>query len=514
MLLFLSGILSARSSPATAVRQWREAHERTILEEFVGLLRIPNTGQNAAAMRRNATAVARLFNRCGVNTQLLEVPDAPPVVYGELPVPNATQTLMFYAHYDGESVNPAKWHSGNPFRPTLMSGAIKSGGQPIPLPQPGWPTDPEWRLYARSAGDDKAAIIALATALDALQHRGIALHSNLKFFIEGEQESGSPHLAQVLREHRDLLGSDVWFFCNGRIYPNRQQLIAFGARGLAGLDLTVYGARQELDSGQYGNWAPNPAMELAGLLASMKAADGKVLIDGFYDDILPLSEAERRAIAEAPNLDETLKRQFWLGSTEGGGRTLLEAINLPSLNIRGFVSGAVGDQARNVIPATATTSLDIRLVKGMDHRVTLDRIISHIRRQGFHVTETEPGEQMRRLYAEVCKIRSRDGYNAVRTPMDSELSQRVIAAVEGARGPIVKLPTLGNSLPLHCFEDVLGAPVIIVPIANHDDNQHSHDENIRLQNLWDGIETMAALMTLDSPPAVTRTSTARRRPRH
>lgn len=504
LLVAGAGLAPAQLAPAAAARQWRESHERSILDEFVELLRLPNTGNDLPSMRRNAETIARMFQKRGVRTQLLEVENAPPVVYGELLQPGAAQTLVFYAHYDGQPVNPSEWHTGDPFRPTLMSGALEVGGQPIPLPRPGWPSDPEWRLYARSAGDDKAAIVALAVALEALQALKVPVHSNLKFFFEGEEEKGSPHLREVLRKHHDLFRSDLWLFCDGPIHQNRQQQIAFGARGITGLELAVYGPRRELHSGHYGNWAPNPAMMLARLLASMKDESGKVLVEGFYSDVAPLGKAEREAIAETPNFDPALRRELWLPETVGGQVRLEEAINMPSLNIRGLQSGAVEDQARNVIPAVAQASLDVRLVKGMDHVTTAARIIEHVRRQGFYVTESEPGEEVRLTYPKVCKVTEKPGYNAVRTPMDLEISRRVIAAVERARGPVVKLPTLGGSLPLYSFEEILGARTIIVPIANHDNNQHSHNENIRLQNLWDGIETMTALLALENGTAAER----------
>ena len=495
--VLLAGVLFAEVSPAVAVRQWREFHERDILDRLVTLLRITNTGQDPSQMRLNAEVIARMFEGLGVRTRLLEVDEAPPVVYGELPVEGATQTLIFYAHYDGQPVEPTEWNTGDPFRPVLMSGAIEAGGQPIPLPNPGWPSDPEWRLYARSAGDDKAAIVALAAALEALHQRNIPIRSNLKFFIEGEEEKGSPHIGQILEENRDLLRADAWLFCDGPVHQNRQQQIAFGARGVVDLDLTVYGPRRELHSGHYGNWAPNPALRLARLLASMKDAEGHVLVEGFYDDVVPLSELEQQAIAEIPEFDEALEREMWLAETEGGKRRLEEAINFPSLNIRGLSSGAVGEEAHNVIPATATASLDIRLVKGMDYRATAARVIDHIRRQGYYVAEAEPGEDVRLGFPKVCKVTVGNGYNAVRTPMDLEICRKVIAAVEKARGPVIKLPTLGGSLPLYVFEEILGTPAIVVPIANYDDNQHTHNENLRLQNLWDGMETMAALMTME-----------------
>lgn len=497
LLLSCAATLAADLSPSVAGRQWRETHERSILDEFFDLLRIPNTGQDLYYMRRNAQEVVKILEKRGVATQLLEVDDAPPVVYGELVAPEATQTLLFYAHYDGQPVEPTKWVTGDPFRPTLMSGPLVEGGRPIPLPSPGWPTDGDWRIYARSAGDDKAPIIAIAVALDALKNRGIPIQSNIKFYFEGEEERGSPHMEKVLREHRDLLTADAWLLCDGPVHQNRRQQVAFGARGITGLDLTVYGPRRALHSGHYGNWAPNPAVMLARLLASMKDEDGRVLVKGFYDDIVPLNEVEQAAVAEAPNYDAALKRELWLAATEGEDRRLEAAINLPSLNIRGLSSEAVGADARNVIPAAARASLDIRLVKGMDHKTTLQRVIDHIREQGFHVSEVEPGEEVRTTFPRICKIVRESGYNAVRTPMDLDISQRVIAALERARGPIVKLPTLGGSLPLYAIDEILGAPAIIVPIANHDNNQHAPNENIRLQNLWDGIETMAALIAME-----------------
>jgi acetylornithine deacetylase/succinyl-diaminopimelate desuccinylase-like protein len=482
-------------APADAARQWRETHERAILDEFVELLRLPNPPRDLAALRRNAEAIARIFERRGVQTRLLETSNAPPVVYGELASPGARQTITFYAHYDGYPAEPDRWYTRGPFRPVLMSTLLENGGQPIPLPNPGWPSDPEWRLYARSAADDKAAIIAMAAALEALRLRQVTIPSNLKFFFEGEQESASPHLGQVLRTHRQLLHSDLWLFCDGALHPNRQQQLVFGARGFAGLDLTVYGPRRELDGGQYSNWAPNPAFLLARLLGSMKDEAGKVLIERFYQDVVPLGKAELQAIAQIPNFDATLKRDLWLGETEGGSRTLAEALNLPALNLAAMAAGSATGQ----IPVVAKASLDVHLVKGMDHGATTARIIDHIRKHGFHVIETEPGERVRLAHPRVCFVERRPGYNPVRTPMDLDLSQRVVAAIEEARGPVIKLPTLGSSIPVSTVAEVLQAPAIIVPIANHDGNQHAQNENLRLQNLWDGIEVMAALLALPSP---------------
>jgi acetylornithine deacetylase/succinyl-diaminopimelate desuccinylase-like protein len=423
------------------------------------------------------------------------VPGAPPAVFGELDTPGATRTLIFYAHYDGQPLDPKEWTTP-PWQPVLRDRPIEKDGRVVPLPATG-PIDPEWRLYARSASDDKAPILAIATALDALRAAHIAPKSNLKFVFEGEEEAGSPHLAQIIAAHKDLLASDVWLICDGPVHQSRRQQIVFGARGIVEVDVTVYGPSHELHSGHYGNWAPNPAFLLARLLASMRDDDGRATVAHFYDGIEPLSETEKRAIAEAPDVDAALRRELWLGRTEGGGRKLVELLNYPSLNVRGMSSARTGAGASNVIPATATATIDMRLVKGITPEMAARRLTDHIREQGYFVVENEPDAATRMAHPKVARVVIEPGgYNASRTSMDLPISQLVLRTAESARGPVVKLPTMGGSVPLFMIEDILHAPTITVPIANHDNNQHSFNENIRIQNLWDGIELMGALLAM------------------
>ena len=471
----LAPFAHAQPNPAAAAaHQWRTAHEQAILAEFMDLLAIPNLASDGPNIRRNAAAVSAMLEKRGVKTRLLEVSGAPPVVFGEIDSPGAARTVVFYAHYDGQPLDPKEW-STPPWQPVLREG----------------------RIYARSASDDKAPIIAIATALDALRASGIPLRANVKFVFEGEEEAGSPHLASILAKYKDLLASDVWLICDGPVHQSRRQQIVFGARGITSLDITIYGPKHELHSGHYGNWAPNPAMMLARLLASMKDDDGRVTIDRFYDGIEPLSETERRAVAEAPDVDHDLMRELWLGRTEGSGKKLVELLNLPSLNIRGMSAARTGAQASNVIPATATASIDIRLVKGIDHDVAAARVIDHIRKQGYYIVDHDPDADTRMTHAKVAKvIVEPGGYNAARTSMDLPISQLVLRTAESARGPVVKLPTMGGSVPLYMIEETLHTPTITVPIANHDNNQHSFDENIRLENLWDGIDLLAALLAM------------------
>lgn len=481
----------------SGVRAYREAREAEIINEFVDLLSIPNIASDAPNIRRNADKLIEMMKRRGIETRLLEG-SGPPSVFGELKAPGATRTIGLYAHYDGQPVDRSKWAS-DPFKPVLRDKPLEAGGRVIDLPKPGEKLNPEWRLYARSASDDKAPIIAMLAALDALKSIGKRPTVNLKFFFEGEEEAGSRHLEELVKRNADLLKADVWLCADGPVHQTRKQLLYFGARGIVTATITVYGPNRALHSGHYGNWAPNPAMRLAKLLASMKDDSGRVLVEGFYDDVVPLGAEEKRALAEMPATDADLMRELGLAATEGAGRQLAELINEPSLNIDGIRSEDVGVQARTIIPSEATATVDMRLVKGIDPRRQVERLIAHIRKQGYFVTTAEPDQATRLKYPLIARVTSNDGYRAVRTPINTPIAKKIISAVEQAIGyrPVLA-PTLGGSVPLYIFEEVTRAPQIGIPIVNHDNNQHSSNENLRLQNLWDGIEIFAALMTMDS----------------
>ena len=500
LLALLVGLMPAvavaQTNPAAqAARLWRQQHERAIIDEFVALLAIPNIARDREDIQRNAQAIVAMMEKRGIVSKLVSVPGGNPVVFGEVRAPGATRTIAFYAHYDGQPLDPKEWTSP-PFEPALRDKTIEDGGRVIALPPAGTRFDPEWRLYARGAADDKAPIVALMTAVDAIRAAGLAFKANIKFAFEGEEEAGSANLERTLAANKDLFAADLWLMCDAPLYQTRQQSIIFGARGITPVDITVYGPRSELHSGHYGNWAPNPALSLARLLTSMKDENGRVLVDHFYDEVEPLGPVEKRALADAPPIDADLMRQLWLGSTDDGSQRLNELITAPSLNIRGMTSSRTGAQASNVIPATATVTIDVRMVKGMDGRKTGQQITDHIRKQGFFVVDREPTADERRTHAKVAKVViGRPGVGS-RTPMDLPIAQEVIRTVESARGPAVKLPTMGGGLPLDAIERPLGTRTIVIPMGNHDNNQHSFDENLRIQNLWDGIELMAALLTM------------------
>lgn len=484
---------------AAGVRDYRKANEHAILAEYVALLSIPNVASDTPNIRRNAEAIVAMMEKRGLAPRLLEGgdPKVPPIVYGEWMVPGARRTIVLYAHYDGQPTDPAKWTASKPWQPTLLSSTVDSGGKAVPMPAAGQPIDPEWRLYGRSTSDDKLGVMAVLAGVDALKAEKRLPASNIKIVFEGEEEAASPHLGDILSRNKALLASDGWVIFDGPRHQSGRRQAVFGVRGVTGVDLTVYGARRPLHSGHYGNWSPNPAMMLSQLLASMKDGKGHVLIKGFYDDDEPIGPLERQAIAAAPKNDDQIRSELGLASSEAGDG-LLDSLNRTSLNVDGIAAADAGPDARNIIPATATATLDMRLVRGADDAKQVAKLVDHIRAQGFYVTEADPTAEERARYPKIVKVHRRPGgYNAVRTPMDAPFGVALVKALGAIDGqPAIALPTSGGSLPLFMIDQNFPVPLISVGSANYDNNQHAEDENLRIQNLWDAIETTAAVMTM------------------
>ena len=498
LLLVAASQLPAQRTPssdavATAVRDWRTRNEPAVLRELSSLLAIPNLATDSVSIRRNADTLIALLARRGITAHKLETPGSPPAVYGELRTPGATRTVVMYAHYDGQPVDPARWTTP-PWTPTLRDAPIERNGRVIPLPDRGAGLDDDARLYARSASDDKAPIIAMLAALDALRAARIPLSVNLKFFFEGEEEAGSDHLGAMLRAHAGRLASDGWIVGDGPVHQSRRPQVVFGVRGVMGAELTVYGPARPLHSGHYGNWAPNPSMMLAHLLASMRDAEGRITIAGFLDDVRAPGATERAAIASAPPADTFLRRELALGDVEGDGAPLLERILAPALNVRGLDGGPVGSGAANVIPTQAMVSIDFRLVPDQTPARVRELVEAHVLAQGYHIVHAEPTLEERRQHARVARIQWEQGYPGMRTDMEAPLSRAVMRVAGAATsGRVVAIPMLGGSLPMYLFAEVLRVPLVIVPIVNHDNNQHAANENLRIGNLRDGIDLYAQL---------------------
>jgi acetylornithine deacetylase/succinyl-diaminopimelate desuccinylase-like protein len=477
------------------VRRYRVQNEVRILRELADFVALPNDARKLADMEANAEHLRGLLEARRFDVGLLRADSGPPVVFGHRPSKEATHTVVFYAHYDGQPTVPELWHS-NPWDVVVRKGRLEDDAEAVPFEQLQAPVDREWRLYGRSTSDDKVSIVALLTALDALDAAAIEPSVNIKLILDGEEERGSPHMAEILRSHLDKLAADLWVFCDGPMHQTRLPQVVYGARGVTSLHITAYGPAVGLHSGHYGNWAPDPGMMLARLITSMRDADGNLSIDGIGKLVRPLGETAAAAIADAPPVDDRLKQDLALGWTEGEPVPLAERITLPAINLLGFSVGQVGAKAKNAISPVARAVIGFRLVPDVTPEAIRAAVEHHIRAQGFHIVSEEPDEAERREHAKVVWLKWKMGYPALMTDMDLTISKAVARIVdETVDGPIVLTPSLGGSLPLYTFSEVLGAPpIVVVPIANHDNNQHAPDENLRIANLWQGIEIYAGLM--------------------
>jgi len=267
----------------------------------------------------------------------------------------------------------------------------------------------------------------------------------------------------------------------------------FGARGTVDLELTVYGPVKGLHDGHYGNWVPNPTVRLTHLLDSMRDENGRILIKDFYKDVRPPTDSERSALTRVPDVETQLREEFQIGSTEAEGAHLNERLLLPALNVRGVEGGHVGDKASNTIQTEARASIDFRLVPNETPESIKPLVEEHLRLQGYLVVRDAPDAATRLRNGKIVTAKWGAGYPPARTPLDLPLSKEVVSIMAAAGHDPVLLPTVGGSIPMYLFQQPNDTPVIGLPIANHDDNQHAADENLRLQNLWDGIEVYAAL---------------------
>jgi acetylornithine deacetylase/succinyl-diaminopimelate desuccinylase-like protein len=334
-------------------------------------------------------------------------------------------------------------------------------------------------------------------AYDALVKTGTTLTHNIKFFFEGEEELGSTHLDEIFKKNKNKLQTDLWVIIDGPRHVSGKKMISFGVRGDVNMNLTVYGPKRPLHSGNYGNWAPNPALSLVQLLASMKDDKGNVLVEGYYDDVIPLTSVEKEALSKIPNIEETLKKELGIAVPEGNSRSFLESLHLPTLNINGIKSADVGELGANIIPTKAEAMLDLRLVLGNEVDKQINKVIKHIEKNGFHVIDHEPTDEERSKYGKLIKITRSAGYPAQRTSFDLRIVQSMVKAVQATVDySVILLPSAGGSLPLYLFEKTLNAKLITVPVVNYDNNQHAENENVQLKFLWEGIETIAAIMVM------------------
>jgi acetylornithine deacetylase/succinyl-diaminopimelate desuccinylase-like protein len=483
-------LLAAPSADVLRVREWRTKNERQILGELMQLVALPNLAANRADIGRNADLLTSMFEKRGFTVSRWETKGSP-IVFARRDASNPRGTMLFYMHYDGQPTNAKEWTLGAPFSPAAFNGTT-----PVDLQAGGGPVDPEVRIYGRSTSDDKGPIVAFLAALDGLAAAKAAFPWNVRVVLEGEEEGGSPNFDAAMNEHAADVKADLAIVVDSPRHPSGLPTVFYGSRGTFTATVTVYGAIGDLHSGNYGNFATDPAMALARLLASMKDARGNVTIRNFYDGVEPLTPTEERAIDEIPNIDAKLLEQFGLARAEHPDSRIEVQHNRPTLSITGIESGAVHTGTRAAIPASAAARIEMRLVKGLSAETQLDRVSAHIREQGFHVIAAEPDAATRRQYPLIARVtRNSGGFPIGKTSMDDPRAAGAIAAIRSLDKGVARLPTIGGSLPFSTFTDTLALPTIGLAVVNFDNNQHAANENIRVGHVWEAIEIFAALLT-------------------
>ncbi|HSC28425.1 MAG TPA: M20/M25/M40 family metallo-hydrolase [Vicinamibacterales bacterium] len=480
----------------TTVAGWVQKNQPAIVGELLDLLSIPNVAADRSNIRRNAEHLRGLLAKRGFRAELLET-EGNPLVYGELVVPGAARTLLLYSHYDGQPVDPRAWHQADPFSPVVRTARVDRGGELVSGVASVTRFEDDWRVYARSASDDKSPIVALCAALDALKAASLSPTANVRVILDGEEEAGSPSLVPAIGRYRPRLEADLMVILDGPIHSSGRPTIAYGARGIVTLDLTVFGPRSGVHSGNYGNWVPNPAQRLAALLASMKGDDGRVLVKGFYDRVVPLTAEEQALLDAVPDDTEQMLKTFGVARPETAFPKLQAALQVPTLNVRGMTSAHVGAGARTIVPDRAIAAIDIRLVKETGAADLVEKVREHIRAQGYHLVTGEPDEAARSRYSKLASVDVRGtATNAFRTPPADPQARRIADALTRTFGGApVQLRTLGGTVPIAPFVERLGFPAILVPLVNFDNNQHEENENLRLGHFFQGIEIVAAILT-------------------
>ena len=491
-------LLAASASWGFDAQDSRPAAQASF-QEWLDVLTLPNDATEPADIQKNADWFQKAFERRGFTVRQLANGDKPMVLATLKTQAADAKTVLLYAHMDGQAVKPEQWDQKSPWQPVLKQKSGDNQWSEMAIDQLQSPdVNPEWRVFARSSSDDKAPILMLLAALDALRAKGVAPAANLTVILDSEEEKGSPTLGKVINENLDALKADVMLVLDGPMHASNLPTLVFGNRGVAEGTLTVYGGRSDMHSGHYGNYAANPAQSLARLLASMKDDDGRVTVAGYYDGI-QFDEQARAVMKAVPDDEAALKKRLGIATAEKVGANYQEALQYPSLNVRGLQSAEVGAKARTVIPGQAVASLDLRTVPESSPEHLAQLLRAHIEKQGYHLIDGKPTEQDRAQYPKLASLKMEEvsaSSVAVRTDLNAPIGEWLRRGMNKAWGKNpVQIRMMGGTVPTGAAVAALKIPFVIVPLVNADNNQHSDNENMRIGNYFDGVHSLTNILT-------------------
>lgn len=493
-ILGLFGTAAADPVPVDTIRTLTDKNTRQAIALYREFLSLPNDANYPDDILRLVEWMEGTFSDLGFYTQRIATAGSP-LLLAERHISDDAKTVLIYLQSDGQPVDPSAWFQEDPYTPVLKERSESGDFERIPWEHLQTSYDPDWRVFARSASDSKGPMTQFMVAMTLLDEAGFEPAFNIKVIIDTEEEMGSPNLPEAVEANRDLLAADMLLIFDGPPHPSNKPTVGFGARGIVTITLVTYGPKVPQHSGHYGNFVPNPAFHMTRILSSMKSADGRVLLPGFYDGVTIGDDV--RAILEAvPDDEDKILRDMGLIKHDAVAPTLQEAIQYPSLNIRGLSSGWVGKESRTIIPATATAEIDLRLVKESDYMYLLGLVRSHIDNLGYHIIDHEPTDAERLEHSDIVTFTYDFSYSAYRSDMDATAGRLARAGMRHLYGqePIL-IRTSGGSVPISPFVETLGVPAAKVPTVNIDNNQHSPNENIRLGNFIEGIAILMSVLS-------------------
>lgn len=492
--LGLIAVAAADPLSVEKIRQLTDDNIRPAIALYREFLSLPNDGHYADDIERMIQWMEVAFSERGFEIQRIATAGSP-LLLAERHISDKAKTVLIYLQSDGQPVDPSAWFQEDPYTPVLKERTADGEWQRVPWDLLANSYDPDWRVFARSASDSKGPMTQFLMAMQLFDQVGFVPAFNIKVIIDTEEEMGSPNLPDAVTANRELLAADMLLIFDGPPHPSNRPTLGFGARGIMTVTLVTHGPKAPQHSGHYGNFVQNPAFDMARILTTMRSADGKVTIPGFYDGIT--IDDDVRAILDAvPDDEEKILADMGLIKSTNVAPTLQESLQYPSLNVRGFSSGWVGKESRTIVPATATAEIDIRLVKESDHLYLLNLVRTHIEDLGFHVIDHEPSDAERLQHGDIVTFNHEFSYAAYRSDMDAPPGLLARAGMRHLYGeePIL-IRTSGGSVPISPFVETLGVPAAKVPTVNIDNNQHSPNENLRLGNFIEGIAILMSVLS-------------------
>lgn len=470
-----------------------KSHVRQAINDIRAFVKIPNDALEHADINLNLTWLTKAFNARGFNSSILPT-EGESLFFASLPMEDSKPTILFYMHFDGQSVDPPKWDQLNPYDVVLKS-PDGDGWKNESFEDLNQDINYDWRLFGRSTSDDKGPIVMFLSAIDLLRENGLEIPYNIKIILDSEEEKSSKPLPKAVKEYRELLNADFLVINDGPVHVSEKPTIVYGCRGITTLSLTTYGPMKPQHSGHYGNYAPNPGFQLAEVLATMKDADGKVVIDGYYDGIT-LDENAMSVLKSVPDDVATINSNLAIKTPEKVGSFYQEALQYPSLNIRGLGSGWIGEKARTIVPATATAEIDLRLVPESDGTRLKSLVKKHIQKQGFHIMDTIPSRKERMTYDKIMTIKEGSVTDAFRTDLNNPYGEFLVNTLKTRLGDdVVQIRIMGGTVPISPFINELKIPAFIVPMVNPDNNQHSPNENLKIGQIAYGIKVFYGILS-------------------